>query len=119
MEMFLSFVAIGISIAAIWMVSHSSKSSEGGFNAFLQSARNELNTAKSDIDKNLSETITRLNAVGEIIEEINANSSATNTNLSDLRAEVNALRHDLDALDASIPKQYRNLPRKSSGNLHH
>jgi peptidoglycan hydrolase CwlO-like protein len=119
MAMILSVLAICIALIAIWMVSHSSKSSEGGFNAFLQSARNELNTAKTDIDKNLSDTIKRLNDLGVIIEDINENSSKSNTALSDLQNELAALRHDLEALEASIPKQYRNVARKSSGNLHH
>lgn len=119
MSMILSVLAIAIALIAVWMVSQSSKSSEGGLNAFLQSARTELNTTKTEIDKNLSETIKRLNDLSVIIENVNENSSKSNTMMSDLQRELELLRHDLETLEASIPKQYRNLSRKSSGNLHH
>lgn len=107
MELIFSIMAIGISVAALWMASTAMRRSDGDMSSFLINARKELGAARSEIDQKVSGMESRVNTLDKMVSGIQAETGKSLTSSKSLKTEISGLRKDLALLDESIPKQYR------------
>lgn len=107
MEIILSIMALCISLLAMWMGSASLRKSDGSVSTFILSARKELGSAKAEIDITVANMGKRVDALDQLVSGIQGEVGKSNSSVATMQSEIRALRDDLEALDGSIPKQYR------------
>ena len=108
MEMVVSFLALGVALVAMWIGSTSMRKSDGDMTAFLLNARKELRATKTSIDTKVAGIEARVNTLDQLSTVMKTNTEKNKAAITKLQAEISGLRRDLDELDDSIPKQYRN-----------
>ncbi len=119
MELIVSFLALGISLIAMWIGSTSIRKTDGDMNSFLLNARKELGSVKSEIDKRVLSMDTRVNTLDQLLSALQTETGNANKTILNLKKEIAALRDDLGVLDESIPKQYRHpAPRTARPQVH-
>lgn len=116
MELIVSIMALGISLAALWMGSAAMRRSDGDMSSFILNARKELGAAKSEVDQTVSSMASRVDTLDKLVSKIQADTGKSLTSAQSLQTEIAGLRNDLALLDESIPKQYRH-PTPRTGRL--
>ena len=107
MELMVSIMALGISLAALWMAGSAMKRSDGDMTSFLLNARKELGSTRSEIDQKVSAIGSRVDTLDKLVAAIQNDTGKSLTSTKSLQTEISGLRSDLALLDESIPKQYR------------
>lgn len=119
MELIVSFLALVISLIAMWIGSTSIRKADGDMNSFLLNARKELGSVKTEIDKQVTSMEARVNALDQLVSALRTETGNSNKTILNLKSEIAALRNDLGILDESIPKQYRHpAPRAARPQIH-
>ncbi len=118
MTIIISIMALFISLIAMWMASNSLKKSDGSVSSFILKARKELSEARDDVDAMVSSMGKRVDTLDQLVSVIQSDGEKSKETIADFQLQLSALRSDLEALDGSIPKQYRKpSPRSAPSQL--
>ena len=113
MEIVLGVLALCVSLIAIWLGSTTLRRLDNDLNAFLSNARKELSSAKASIDRQVSSMADQVNTIDKQFRVAHLEATGTKTAITSLKAEIAELQRRLEALDESIPKQYRHRTAKT------